>query len=59
MWKVFKLIRKIRRKNLSIYGESAKRILSYSPNTLRDIKLSLSRRIFDQKQKYLDLRSST
>jgi uncharacterized protein YjhX (UPF0386 family) len=36
----FKLFRKIRRKYLSAYGANAKRILQYSPNTPRYIKLS-------------------
>jgi hypothetical protein len=43
---------KIRRKYLIAYGENAKRILPYSPNTPTDIKLILSRRICDQNQKY-------
>jgi hypothetical protein len=50
--KVLKLIRRKRRKYLSAYRENAKRILPYSPNKPRDIKLSLSRRIFYQNQKY-------
>ncbi len=35
--KVFKHIRRIRRKNLCAHGEDAKRLLTYSPNTPKDI----------------------
>jgi hypothetical protein len=38
--KVFKHIPRIRGKNLCVHGEDAKRLLAYSPNTPRDIKLS-------------------
>jgi hypothetical protein len=37
--KVFKRIRRMREKDLSVYGEDAKRLLAYSPNTPRDIKV--------------------
>ena len=43
--KVFKRIRRIRRKNLCVHGEDAKRLLTYSPNTPKDIKVYLSRLI--------------
>ncbi len=46
--KVFKRIRRIRRKNLCVYGEEAKRLLTYSPNTPKDIKVCLSRLIIIQ-----------
>jgi hypothetical protein len=46
--KVFKRIRRIRRKNLCIHGEDAKRLLTYSPNTPKDIKVCLSRIIIVQ-----------
>jgi hypothetical protein len=35
-------------KNINIFGEYAKRILPYMENTPIDIKVSLSRPIFDQ-----------
>jgi hypothetical protein len=37
--KVFKRIRRIRGKDLCVHGEDAERILAYSPNTPRDIKV--------------------
>ncbi len=37
--KVFKCIQRIRGKDLCIHGEDAKRLLAYSPNTPRDIKV--------------------
>ena len=40
--KVFKRIRRIRGKNLCVHGEDAKRLLAYSPNALRDIKVCIS-----------------
>jgi hypothetical protein len=43
--KVFKRIRRIRRKNLCEHGEDAKRLLTYSPNMTKDIKVRLSRLI--------------
>jgi hypothetical protein len=43
--KVFKLIRRIRGKNLCVHGEDAKRLLTYSPNTSKDIKVCLSQLI--------------
>ncbi len=43
--KVFKRIRRIRGKNLCVYGEDVKRLLTYSPNTPKDIKVYLSRLI--------------
>ncbi len=39
-WKVFKIIWKLCRKYLRRYGENDKRILRYSPNMPRDIKLT-------------------
>ncbi len=36
---VFKHIQRIRGKNLCEHGEDAKRLLAYSPNTPRDIKV--------------------
>jgi hypothetical protein len=42
MRKVFKRIRRIRGKNLCVLGEDAKRLLAYSPNTPRDIKVRIS-----------------
>ncbi len=41
--KVFKRIRRIRGKYLCVHGEDAKRLLTYSPNTPKDIKVCLSR----------------
>ncbi len=46
--KVFKRIRRIRRKNLCVHGEDAKRLLTYSPNTPKEIKVCLSRLIIIQ-----------
>jgi hypothetical protein len=46
--KVFKRIRRIRRKNLCVHGEDAKRLLAYSPNTSRDIKVCISSLIMIQ-----------
>ncbi len=43
--KVFKRIRRIRRKNLCVHGVDAKRLLTYSPNTPKDIKVCLSQLI--------------
>ncbi len=37
--KVFKCIRRIRGKNLSVHGVDAKRLLTYSPNSPKDIKV--------------------
>jgi len=42
MRKVFKRIRRTPGKNLSVQGEEAKRLLAYSPNTPRDIKVCIS-----------------
>jgi hypothetical protein len=42
---VFKCIRRMRGKNLCIRGEDGKRILAYSPNTPKDIKVCISRLI--------------
>ncbi len=39
--KVFKRIRRMRGKNLCVYGEDAKRLLAYSPNTPKDIKVCI------------------
>ncbi len=41
-WKVFKRIRRIRRKNLCVHGEDAKRLLAYSTYTPIDIKVCIS-----------------
>ena len=38
----------MRRKNLCVHGEDAKRILAYSPNTLKDIKVCISQLIIIQ-----------
>ncbi len=35
----------IRGKNLCVHGEVAKRLLAYSPNTPRDIKVRISQKI--------------
>ncbi len=43
--KVFKCIRRIHRKNQCVHGEDAKRLLAYSPNMPKDIKVCLSRLI--------------
>ncbi len=48
MRKIFKHIRRIRGKNLCVHGEDAKRLLAYSPNTPKDIKVCLSRLIIIQ-----------
>jgi hypothetical protein len=37
--KVFKRIRRMRGMDLCVHGEDAKRLLAYSPNTPRDIKV--------------------
>jgi hypothetical protein len=42
MQKVFKRILRIHGKNLCVHGEDTKRILTYSPNTSKDIKVCLS-----------------
>ncbi len=46
--KVFKCIRRMRGKNLCVHGEDAERILAYSPNTPKDIKVSISQLIIIQ-----------
>jgi hypothetical protein len=46
--------RRIRGKNLCTYGEYAKRILAYSPNMPRDIKLGIFQLIMEQKEKTSD-----
>jgi hypothetical protein len=38
-WKVFKRIRRMRGKDLCVIGEDPKRLLAYSPNTPRDVKV--------------------
>ena len=38
----------MRGKNLCVHGEDAKRILAYSPNTPKDIKVCISRLIIIQ-----------
>jgi hypothetical protein len=40
--KVFKPIRRIRGKDLCVHGDDEKRLLAYSPNTPRDIKVCIS-----------------
>ena len=45
MRKVFKRIRRIRGKNLCLHGEDTKRLLTYSPNTPKNIKVCLSQLI--------------
>ncbi len=50
MPKVLQHVLRIRLKHLNVLGEYAKNILQYMGNTPIDIKLSLSRRIFDQNQ---------
>ncbi len=45
MRKVFKRIGRIRGKNLCVHGEDPKRLLTYSPNTSKEIKVCLSRLI--------------
>jgi hypothetical protein len=45
MRKVFKRIRRILGKNLCVHGEDAKRLLTYSSNMPKDIKVCLSRLI--------------
>jgi hypothetical protein len=42
---VFKRIRRMRGKDLCVNGEDAKKILAYSPNTPRDVKVSISPKI--------------
>jgi hypothetical protein len=46
--KVFKRIRHMRGKNLCVHEEDAKRLLTDSPNTPKDIKVCLSRLIIIQ-----------
>ncbi len=46
--KVFKRIQRIRGKNLCVHGEDKKRLLTYSPNTPKDIKVCLSQLIIIQ-----------
>ncbi len=43
--KVFKRILRMSGKNLCVHGEDAKILLTYSPNTPKDIKVCLSRLI--------------
>ena len=40
--KVFKGFRRMRGKDLCVHGEDTKRLLAYSPNTPRDIKVRIS-----------------
>ncbi len=40
-WKVFKRIRRMRGKNLCACGKDSKRLLAYSPNTPKDIKVCI------------------
>jgi hypothetical protein len=42
---VFKRIRRMHGKNLCVHGEDAKRLLAYSHNTPRDIKVRISQLI--------------
>jgi hypothetical protein len=44
----------MRGKNLCVHGEDAKRILAYSPNTPKDIKVCIYRLIIIQMLKILD-----
>ncbi len=39
--KVFKPVQRMRGKNLCLYGEDAKRLLAYSPNMPKDIKVGI------------------
>ncbi len=48
MRRVFKRIGRMRGKNLCVHGEDAKRLLAYSPNTPKDIKVCISRLIIIQ-----------
>ena len=45
--------RNICEKNKSVHGEDAKRLLAYSPNTPRDIKLTITQLIMGQNEKNL------
>jgi hypothetical protein len=54
MWKVFQRNRRIRRENLSLHEEDAKRLLAYAPNTPRDVKLSISPLIMVNKNFFFD-----
>ncbi len=47
-WKVFKRIRRKRGRNLCVHGEDSKRLLAYSPNKPKDIKVCKSRLIIIQ-----------
>ena len=49
--KVFKRIRRMHGKNLCVHGEDAKRLLAYSHNTPRDIKVLISQLIMIQIKK--------
>ncbi len=46
--KVFKHIRRIRKKDLCVHGDDAKMLLAYSHNTPRDIKVCISSLIIIQ-----------
>ncbi len=57
--KVFKRIWRIRGKNLCVHGLDAKRLLTYSPNTSKDIKVCLSQLIIIQIYKFFRFFLST
>jgi hypothetical protein len=57
--KVFKRSWRIRGKNLCVHGEDAKRLLAYSHNTPRDIKVCISQLIIIRIQKKLGIFPST
>jgi hypothetical protein len=57
--KVFKRIRRIRGKNLCGHGVDAKRLLAYSPNTPKDIKVCLSQLIIRRIKNFLRFFLST
>ncbi len=57
--KVFKRIRRIRGKNLCVHGKDAKRLLAYSPNTPKDIKVCISQLIIIRMLKFFWMFLST
>jgi hypothetical protein len=52
--KVFKRFWRVRGKNLCVHGEDAKRLLAYSPNTPKEIKVCISRLIIMRIKNILD-----
>ncbi len=46
--KVFKHIRRLRGKDLCVHGDDTKKLLAYSPNMPRDIKVCISSLIIIQ-----------